>query len=522
MPDAATTSPATPTRPKAVLTALVLGALVANLNLSVANIALPDIGRAFDASQTQVNLIAVGCTLGLAMSVLYLGAIGDRYGRKLLLLLGMALTVPASLLSAYSPNSEALIASRIFTGVAAGLAYPTTLALITALWGPGKARVKAIALWSGISGGGAILGPVIAGALLEQWWWGSVFLIGLPPAIIVFFLVLFLVPGRVDESTTPVDHVSGVLSVIMIALLVLGLAVISAPGMLTTSLLFMAVALVLIGLFGWRQLRLTYPLYNLSLAKRRTFWVPSVAGAIVFGSMMGAMFIGQQFLQNVLQYSTLDAGLAVIPAALGMMGCAPASARMLNARGGRDTMVLGFVLVFAGFVVMLVSWTLTNSYLPVGLAYVLVGSGAAFALTPASRSLTTSVPVKKVGMASATTDLQRDLGGSIMQALLGSLLTAGYAHAFLGQISASPDASSVSDQTQSALTKSFSSAEAIAASYPTYQQQIMTAARESFLAGSNWAYATASAFVVIGALVVLTRYPNKQRELALFDEYSKA
>ena len=220
----------------AVLTTLVLGALVANINLSVANIAMPDIGRAFDANQTQVNLIGVGCTLGLAMSVLYLGALGDRYGRRLLLLLGMALTVPASLLSAFAPDSTWLIGARIFTGLAAGMAYPTTLALITALWAPGAARVKAIALWSGIGGGGAIVGPVIAGAMLEQWWWGSVFLIGIPPAIIVFLLVWRLVPAHVEESTAPVDHLSGVISVVMIAALVLGLGIISAPGVLPVAL----------------------------------------------------------------------------------------------------------------------------------------------------------------------------------------------------------------------------------------------------------------------------------------------
>ena len=509
-----------PKRAGLVLTTLVLGALVANLNLSVANIALPDIARAFDAAQTQVNLIAVGCTLGLAMSVLYLGAIGDRYGRKLLLLLGMALTVPASLLSAYSTDPTLLIGARVFTGLAAGMAYPTTLALITALWGPGKARVKAIALWSSVGGGGAIIGPVIAGAMLEQWWWGSVFLIALPPAIIVFFLVWFFVPAHVQESTEKIDHPSGVLSVIMVALLVLGLGSISAPGFFVPSLIAIAVSLLLVLLFGWRQLKVKFPLYDLALAKRVTFWVPSIAGAIVFGSMMGAMFIGQQFLQNVLQYSTLEAGVAILPAAVGMMGVAQISAKLLNTRGGRFTMLAGFISVLIGFLIMLTAWTLNNSYLPVGLAYLFVGAGAGLALTPASRSLTNSVPVPKVGMASATTDLQRDLGGSIMQALLGSLLTAGYAHAFMSSISSSPSSEQVSAATQTMLTKSFAGAQSVAASNPQYADNILSAARESFLTGSNWAYFMACAFVVIGAVIVATRYPNKQHENELFAQYA--
>ena len=139
--------------------ALILVAAVANLNLAVANVALPSIGEHFDSSQTALDLIAVGYSLGLACSVLWLGALGDRYGRKLMLVIGTVLAIPASLLAAWAPSDIVLIVARIGGGFAAGMAYPTTLALITALWsGPG--RTKAIALWSGIGGAIAALGPL--------------------------------------------------------------------------------------------------------------------------------------------------------------------------------------------------------------------------------------------------------------------------------------------------------------------------------------------------------------------------
>jgi MFS transporter, DHA2 family, multidrug resistance protein len=165
-----------PQRSGLVLVALILVAAVANLNLSVANVALPDIGKAFDSSQTTLDLIAVGYSLGLAASVLYLGAIGDRYGRKLLLILGVVLSVPACLLAAYAPSDSVLIVARLLGGFSAGMAYPTTLALITALWsGPG--RTRSIALWSGTGGAIASLGPLVSGWLLESsggarcsWW----------------------------------------------------------------------------------------------------------------------------------------------------------------------------------------------------------------------------------------------------------------------------------------------------------------------------------------------------------------
>ena len=183
-----------PERAGLILIALILVAAVANLNLAVANVALPDIGKAFDSSQVTLNLIAVGYSLGLAASVLYLGAIGDRYGRKLLLILGTTLAVPMSLLAAYAPSDEVLFVARVGGGLAAGMAYPTTLALITALWsGPG--RTKSIALWSGIGGAIAALGPLISGALLEHFWWGSVFLITLPLAGVALVLAFSTSPA---------------------------------------------------------------------------------------------------------------------------------------------------------------------------------------------------------------------------------------------------------------------------------------------------------------------------------------
>ena len=162
-----------------MLTALILVAGVANLNLSVANVALPDIGKHFDSSQTSLDLIAVGYSLGLAASVLYLGALGDRYGRKLMLLLGMGLSVPACLLASFAPSDEVLFVARVLGGLSAGMAYPTTLALIAALWS-GAGRTKSIALWSALGGAIASLGPLVAGALLEVSSWGSVFLVTLP------------------------------------------------------------------------------------------------------------------------------------------------------------------------------------------------------------------------------------------------------------------------------------------------------------------------------------------------------
>ena len=507
-----------PARAPLVLASLIIVAAVANLNLSVANVALPAIGVAFDSSQTTLDLVAVGYSLGLAASVLYLGAIGDRYGRKLLLVLGVCLSIPACLLAAFAPSDTVLVGARILGGVSAGLAYPTTLALITALWsGPG--RTKSIALWSALGGGISALGPLIAGALLEKFYWGSVFLITLPLAGVALVMALVFVPSHANESTEPVDNLGGILSVLTVAGLVLAINFAPVPNRGALAVGLVLIALAAGAAFLWRQRRAPNPLYDLKIAGRRTFWVAACAGIIVFGSLMGAAFISQQYLQNVLEYDSVEAGAAILPAVVLMVLVAPRSAKLVEARGARTTLLTGYVFLFLAFGWMLLFWGENSSYWQIGLAYAFIGIGVGFAGTPASHSLTGSVPVRRAGMASGTADLQRDLGGAIMQSVFGALLTAGYAAAFTSAIAGSND--QVSDQVQGELTKSFASADQVAQQYPQYADQIAAAARQSFLDGGDWAYTAGLIAIVLGALLVFFMFPRFEAEkqmLARFHE----
>src|SRR5690349_12353566 len=242
-------------------------------------------------------------------------------------------------------------------------------------------------------------------------------------------MVVLYVPAHVNESTAPVDNLGGILSIVLVTALILAinLAPVPGKGALAAGLAALAVAAVIAFLF--RQRRAANPLYDLHIAGRRVFWVAAVGGIIVFGSLMGAMFIGQQFMQNVLGYSTFEAGLSILPAAMAMVVVAPRSAKLVEARGARFTLLLGYVFCLLGFLTMLLLWKEGIPYWKVGLGYAFIGVGVGFAGTPASHSLTGSVPVQRAGMASGTADLQRDLGGAIMQSILGALLTAGYASA---------------------------------------------------------------------------------------------
>lgn len=507
----------TPPHATIALFTLILGAFVANINLSIANVALPDIGRDLGASTVQQTMVASMFTMGLASSVLYLGAIGDRYGRRRLLLAGAALTIPAGLASAYAPNIEFLIVARFVAGLAAGLMFPTTLSLVSALW-RGAAQTRAIALWSGIGGGAAALGGVIGGAMLEVFWWGSVFLFALPLALVVFVLALRALPAHAGEEVVPVDNLGGVLSVIAVAALIMGIQTLP-NGFSTSMAILFAVAIIAGVLFFWRQKRAPRPLVDLKAASVPSFWVAAVAGTVTFGSLMGALFLGQQFTQNVLKYDTLKAALVTLPMSIMLILVSPVAGKLVSKRGSRLTLALGLVIVAVGFVVMVLTWHAGAGTGVVLLSYGIVGAGVGICATPAAHALMASLPVSRAGMGSAFTDLTRDFGGAIMQAVMGTVLAVVYADYFTKAFAALPpqEAANLSDQAAEQIVSSYQGAEQVAASYPPqYSQQLIAGADRAFTEGKSVAYGLALVLTLLALGLVLWKYPRRDTERAFF------
>jgi Na+/melibiose symporter-like transporter len=245
--------------------------------------------------------------------------------------------------------------------------------------------------------------------------------------------------------------------------------------------------------------------------------VAACAGIIVFGSLMGGAFISQQYLQNVLGYSTIEAGAAILPAGVFMVLVAPRSAKLVGSHGSRQTLLLGQSFLVLAFLAMLLLWDESTPYWQVAVPYLLIGVGVGLAGTPSSNSLTGSVPVTRVGMASGTADLQRDLGGALMTSVFGALLTAGYSSA-MGQAVAQ-SGGNVTDATQSQLQLSYASAEDLAATNPQFADQITSAAQSSFLDGDDWAYTAAIGAVVVGMALVFFFFPRKDEEERLRDAY---
>ena len=509
-----------PPRAAVILTALILGAAVANMNLAVANVALPTIGRDLEATQVALNMIAVGFTLGLAASVLYLGAIADRYGRRRMLLGGLALSIPMALLAAYAPNADVLVLARVGGGIAAGMAFPTTLSIVVALF-KGQSQTRAIALWTGLGLGASAVAPAVAGFLLEHFNWGSAFILTVPIAAVAFVLALVVIPKNLNEDQRRVDHLGGILSVLAIGLLTLGLHFVSVPANVVIGGVMMGASIAAFALFFWRQKRAPNPLFDLAIAARRIFWVAALTGLIVFGTLVGTMFIGQQYVQNVLGYSTFEAGCAALPVSVTMVLVSPIAARMIERYGSRLTLVVGIAFVLAGIALMF-TWKEGASYLPVGAAFAVIGIGIGLAGTPASRSIMSAVPEHRAGMGSAMTDLQRDLGAAIMQSILAIFLTRQYTASIDSQLANLPtsERSTITDQTAGILRDSFGGAQALAQKFPQHSDAIIHGARDAFIHGSAATIVAALATVAIGLLVALIGFPRKQQELELEAEYA--
>ena len=203
-----------------------------------------------------------------------------------------------------------------------------------------------------------------------------------------------------------------------------------------------------------------------------------------------------------------------------MVLVAPRSAKLVESHGARFTLLVGYVFLLLGFLSMLLLWQEDASYWRIGIAYAFLGTGVGFAGTPASHSLTGSVPVRRAGMASGTADLQRDLGGAIMQSIFGALLTAGYASAASAAIAASPQSDGISDTVQNELTRSFASAADTAEQDPQYADGIIAGAKQAFLDGDQWAYTAGTIAVLVGAALVFFMFPHRDEEQALLERFA--
>lgn len=464
---------------------LTLTALLVSMDTMVLYFALPFISAKLQPSASQQLWIIDIYGFVLAGLLITMGSLGDRIGRRLLLLLGGGAFGLASLAAAYSHDANQLIASRALLGIAGATLAPSTMALLRNMFHDPKERKTAIGVWTGAFSGGAALGPVVGGLLLDHFWWGSVFLINAPVMLLLLVVGPFLLPEFRDPRPGRFDLVSSVLSLGAILPVVYGVQQFAQNDGLTRTAEISAAAGLLVGVvFVIRQLKLADPLIDLGLLRHRTFSA-SMLSNILAGSMMaGFGLFSTQYLQSVLGYRPLAAALWSLPAPLAV-GVAVAIATVLSQKiRPAGVISLGFLVMAAGFGVM------TRVQVHSSVLVVLVGATAlAFGTGMIVALLTDMIigtaPAERAGAAAALSETGNEIGGAVGVAFLGSIGAAIYHHQMAGSLPAA--------------AKTLGGAQAAAARLAGGGPDLLEHARQSFVHGMHITAVVCIALMLVGA-----------------------
>jgi EmrB/QacA subfamily drug resistance transporter len=398
--------------------ALVVSA-VASLNL-----ALPELASGLGATETELQWAVDAYALLFAGLLLPAGALGDRYGRRGVLIAGLVLFGGAYAVAATASSPELLIAMRALAGVGAALIMPVTLSVITTAF-PAEERSRAVAVWAGVAGAGAMLGLLLSGTLLELTSWPWVFAASAVWAALTLVAVLRIVPPSRDEVRPALDPLGAALSVAGLTALVF--AIIEGPTRGWTDGIVLGTgiggAIALVAFVGW-ELRTKRPMLDPRLFRSRGFSAGSLSITLQFFALFGFLFAIVPFVQSVLGYSPLQAALAMVPMALAVGGLSRVlSPRLAERLGLRAVTALGLV-VMAGGLVVCSSLEAGASYLHLLAGLLLTGAGAGLATAPATSAIVSSLPADRQGVASAVNDTARELGGALGIAVVGSVLKA--------------------------------------------------------------------------------------------------
>ena len=410
----------------AILGVLCLSLFLIVVDNTIVNVALPTLVRELGATSSQLAWIVDAYSLVFAGLLLAMGSLGDRYGRKGALSVGLGVFVTFSTLAAFTDSAGALIAARAVMGIGAALIFPATLAILANVFTEPRERAKAIGIWAAVTGAAVALGPISGGFLLQHFWWGSVLIVNLPIGLIALALGAWLVPTSRDPEAPRLDLVGVALSIVAVAGLVY--TIIEAPGRgwssTTTLASFVGVAAAAIA-FVWWERRVAQPMLDVRIFTNARFSAASGAVMLAFFALFGFVFLLTQYLQFVRGYDTLAAGVRTLPFAFATGAVAPMAPRIVQRFGTKRIVALGLALMSGGFVIAALL-TATAPYLLVAVSASIMGAGLGLTTSPATESIMGSLPPEKAGVGSAVNDTTREVGGTLGVAVLGSLLASLY------------------------------------------------------------------------------------------------
>src|SRR5579859_623961 len=421
------------------LAVLCLSLLIVFVGNSSLNVAIPTLSRVLGASPSQLQWVIAAYALVFAGLLFSTGSIGDRYGRKGALQLGLVLYLIACVLATASNAMWQLIASRAVMGIGAAFIMPSTLSILVNVFPPHE-RTKAIAIWASVTGAAGAIGPVASGWLLGHYWYGSVFLVNVPILLLALVAGRFFLPKSRDPEQGRLDPIGAVLSIVGIGALVYGL--IEAPQLgwgSPATLLAFAVAAVVLGLFASWELRVDEPMLDIRLFRNPAFSTGTGGMVLIFLSMFGVMFLVTQYFQLILGYTPLGAALRFLPMAPIMIVVSAMTPR-LSARFGANRVVSGGMCAVTVGLLMF-RWLAPHTpYWYVLISIVPLIGGMALSMSPMTASIMSAVPPRRAGAGSAMNDATRELGAALGIALMGSLAASRYASS-LARVTASFPAS---------------------------------------------------------------------------------
>jgi EmrB/QacA subfamily drug resistance transporter len=410
-----------------VLAVMCLVLFIISIDNTVLNLALPSIANSFEASAGELQWIVDAYTLVFASLLITTGAVGDRYGRKRLLMAGLALFGIGSLGAALAVSTQMLIGFRAELGLAGAMIMPSTLSILTDVFRDPKERAKAIAIWSSIFSIGAGIGPIIGGLLINHFHWSSVFYLNLPIVAICITAGLLVVPESNAESAPRPDIPGVLLSIVGLVALVFGMIHAGETSWSdATTLLSFLVAAVFLGAFIWWENRAKEPMLPLEFFKNRSFSGANSSLTLSAFAMMGGMYFFSQFFQTVRGYTPLVAALAMFPMTPAVFTATMFSLRVDRKIGTNRTMALGLLLSGAGLFFFSWAAAIDTPYFYVLLMQVLLGIGIGFTMSPATNAIMSSLPRHRAGIGSAMNDTTRQLGGALGIAVLGALMNGVY------------------------------------------------------------------------------------------------
>jgi EmrB/QacA subfamily drug resistance transporter len=490
---------------RAVLPVILLALAVVVSAVPALNVALPSLAADTGATMSQLQWIVDAYALVFAALLLPAGAIGDRYGRKPVLVWGLAVFAVGAAGAAMTTAPDMLIGWRGVMGLGAALVMPSTLSIITTSL-PGERRSKAVAAWVGVAGAGAIVGLVAAGLLLEQWGWASVFWLYAGAAVLICVAASRLIPNSLVPDPPRVDYVGGLLSVLTLTSIVYG--AIEGPergwGSPETVGAFALGAVAAVAWLVW-SLRVAEPLLDPRLFARRGFSTGVASITLQFFVFFGFVFVIVQYLQLVLDYSPLQAGLALLPMGMAIGAVSRRVPHLVEKAGRRPLALAGLVMIATGMT-LLSTLDEGSSYWLVLAGIVPVGVGMALAMAPATTDIVAAVPLHKQGVASATNDAAREVGGTLGIAVLGSVLNDQYR---AGVADAAP--ASAPDGLVETAQESLGAALGIATRLGERGDDLALGARSAFVDGLADAFLASAAALVLCAVVFAVVIPRRPK-----------